>query len=197
MSRESTSEKAFETLLKWLNPDRKQAAERYEQIRRSLIQIFTWRGISDAEGLADETFERVTRRAPELAERYVGDPAMYFYSVAKNLIKEYQRNVKLHVPLKGQRMAAPPPADEDELKADELRSECLKRCLEALEPEKLDLVLSYYSKDKQAKIDHRKALAQRLGLETNALRVRMYRIRSKLESCIRSCLQARDSEKLS
>lgn len=197
MSREKTPEEAFEALLTWLNPDREQAAKRYEEIRRSLIQIFIWRGISDAEGLADETFERVTRRAPELAEMYVGDPAMYFYSVAKNLIKEYLRNVKLHLPLKGQGVAAPPPADKDDLEADERQFECLKLCLLRLKPEERDLILSYYSKDKQAKIDHRKALAERLKLETNALRVRTYRIRSRLENCIRDCLQALDSEKLS
>jgi hypothetical protein len=49
-------------------------------------------------------------------------------------------------------------------------------------------VLQYYQEEKRAKIEHRKRLAERLGIELNALRIRAYRIRAELYECIRLCL---------
>ena len=50
-------------LLEWLDPNLDLAGEKYEEIRRGLIKIFGYRGCSDAEGLADETINRVARAA--------------------------------------------------------------------------------------------------------------------------------------
>src|SRR5947209_6617862 len=38
---------SFDRLLAWLNPDREQAGQRYEEIRRRLIKIFARRGCSE------------------------------------------------------------------------------------------------------------------------------------------------------
>ncbi len=34
----------FDKLLAWLHDDREQAGQKYEEIRESLIKIFSWRG---------------------------------------------------------------------------------------------------------------------------------------------------------
>lgn len=177
----------FERLLTWLDLDREKAAVKYEEMRRSLIKIFTWRGAPEAEDLADETFNRVTRRLPTIVESYIGDPARYFYAVANNVFKEYERMRKTQVPLGGREPAVSPPIDEPD--TSEREDECLNRCLGQLSPENRELILSYYLEDKQTKIDHRKELAHRLNIEINALRVRVYRIRAALEQCIERCLQ--------
>ncbi|HEY0083559.1 MAG TPA: hypothetical protein VGB61_12265, partial [Pyrinomonadaceae bacterium] len=54
------TQEGFERLLTWLSPDREQAGKKYEEIRQSLIKIFVWRGVHEAEDLADETITRVT-----------------------------------------------------------------------------------------------------------------------------------------
>jgi hypothetical protein len=88
MSRRWTlTKESFDSLLAWLDPDREQSARKYESIRRTLIKIFTWRNVSDAEDLADETINRVAQRVNEVKPYYSGDPALYFYGVAKNLLK--------------------------------------------------------------------------------------------------------------
>jgi DNA-directed RNA polymerase specialized sigma24 family protein len=51
-----------------------------------------------------------------------------------------------------------------------------------------DMVLRYYQENKQAKIDHRKKLAEEMGIAVNALRIRAHRIRVSLEQCIDECL---------
>src|SRR5262249_12867895 len=81
---------------------------------------------------------------------------------------------------------APPEADPDH----ERRRDCLDRCLDRLGRARRNLVLRYYKEDGQSKIGDRKKLAEELGVDRNALRIRVYRIRAKLETCIESCLAA-------
>lgn len=178
----------FDRLLAWLDLDRAQAAERYEEIRQSLIKIFNWRGCADAEGLADEVINRVAVRLPELVADYVGDPAPYFYGVTKNLLHEYRRRMKARAPL-DDNVSATVPAPEPEDEHSEQMHECLSRCVGELDADSRELIMAYYSLDKHDKIGGRKALAGRLGISVNNLRVRVYRIRAALEKCIRQCLK--------
>lgn len=184
------TQEQFDELLAWLDPaDRERAGEKYETIRRSLIKILTWGGCVDAEGMADETFNRVAGKVQELRRTFEGDPALYFYGVAKRLMKECRRSAMTHLTLEE---AGPPPTvppeEAGQEEALERESDCLHRCLNELGPRDRELVLAYYARDKQAKIDHRKELALQLGILSNALRVRVYRIRAALEACIERCL---------
>jgi DNA-directed RNA polymerase specialized sigma24 family protein len=170
---------AFDCLLAWLDPDREQAGKKYENIRLRLIRIFTCRGRPDAEELADETINRVTLKAPVVSKEYVGDPALYFYGVAQKVFLESVR--------KPPAAAAPPPAvNSDEV---EQEYECLERCMDRLSQGNRELVLEYYQNEKRAKINHRKELAERLGIAQNALRIRAHRIRVTLQRCVRACLE--------
>jgi len=170
---------AFDKLLAWLNPDPEQAGRKYEEIRSRLIKIFTSRGCTVPEDLADETFNRVAKKVPEIAGTYVGDRTLYFYRVAHNIHLEYVR--KKADPI-------PPPAAEHPAEL-ELQYECLEQCIQQLPPRSRELILQYYCEEKQAKIDSRKSLAQRLGIALNALRIQAHRIRTSLEECVMDCLR--------
>lgn len=189
-----TQEK-FDELLAWLDPEREPAGNKYEDLRRSLIKIFTWRECDDAESLADETINRVANRVHELRQTYKGDPAFYFYGVANNLIKEYQRKMKLQVPLEEINAPAVSGAEEPDEDLDR-EYECLLRCLQRLDADNRQLIMDYYLKEKQEKIDYRKSLAQRLGITMNTLRMRTYRIRAVLEDCIAQCLKGSPSDEM-
>lgn len=178
----------FDNLLSWLHPDRERAAERYEEIRKSLIKIFSWRGYHDAEDLADDVLNRVTLKVKDIAGGYVGDPAFYFYGVAKKVILERERRER-HKPLTPNMNVPDPPALPGEADEGARLRECLRRCLRELDMEDRTVILSYYQKSKQAKIHYRKAIAEQLGIGTNALRVRVYRIRASLKLCIKKCLE--------
>jgi RNA polymerase sigma factor (sigma-70 family) len=178
----------FERLLGWLDADREIAGKRYEEIRHSLIKILTWRGCVEAEDMADEVINRVADKVPKLLPIYKGDPALYFYGVAKNVLHEYRGREKQHVPLDeiNSPQIAPTQGQEDD---PELMRECLKRCLQELTPQNREAITAYYLRDKQAKIDSRKEIAQQTGVAINTLRVRMYRVRATLEQCIKRCLE--------
>src|SRR5215210_6049422 len=180
MTRPSTlNQLAFDSLLTWLDADREQAGEKYEHIRRRLIKIFTCRGCPDAEELADETINRVTLRVLEVAKDYSGDPALYFYGVAQ---KVYLESLRKRPPT-----SLPPPPVAAETEEIEREYECLERCMEQLSESNRQLVLEYYQNDKRAKIEHRKELAERLGIAQNALRIRAHRIRATLQQCVERC----------
>lgn len=178
----------WDTLLNWLDSDRERAGEIYEDIRHNLIKIFVWRGCNRAEDLADETINRVMWKAEKLAEEYDGNPALFFYGVAKKVLLEHQRKeIRPVSPIKNDNVAAPEPEDlYDQMDA---KLECLESCLKELSQEDRDLILLYYQKEKQAKIDFRKELAEQVGIDTNNLRVRAYRIRNSLHKCISKCLE--------
>jgi len=184
------TKESFDTLLTWLDPDRELAGRKYEDIRHSLVKIFTWRGVHDAEGLADETINRVAEKIQELKADYLGDPALYFYGVAKKLLLEYSRTVQQQVPLPEELAAPSLPTDapDAESATSERMLECLEACLEELSTENREILVSYYSKERQAKIDFRKELAEELGVSVNHLRVRVHRIRASLHECITRCL---------
>ncbi|HYL98940.1 MAG TPA: hypothetical protein VEZ90_08290 [Blastocatellia bacterium] len=176
-SRWALTQDAFDSLLSWLDADRELAGYRYEDIRYRLIKIFAHRGCVEPEELADETINRVAQKARTLSVSYVGDPARYFFGVAQNVLKERLRHRTGPVDLMPLRDKTP----EEEF-------QCLERCLGQLTSESRDLILGYYEGEKRGKIDHRKRLATRLGLETSTLRIRAYRIRAALQACLNECI---------
>jgi DNA-directed RNA polymerase specialized sigma24 family protein len=183
----AVTQEAFDGLLDWLDADRDSAGVKYEQIRVRLIKIFSCRGCSEADELADETINRVTAKLGEIAEKYSGDPALYFYGVAQKVHLEYLRKRRVvqettAIREPASRVSGP---DVDEI---EYVLACLERCMEHLPDEHSRLVLEYYREEKRAKIDHRKLLAEQLGIAVNALRIRAHRIRLQLQECVQNCL---------
>jgi DNA-directed RNA polymerase specialized sigma24 family protein len=180
----------FNELLAWLNPDRDLAARMYEEIRRDLIKVFGWNKCIDPEGMADETFDRVAKKAHQLKDSFEGNRKLFFYGVANNLIKEYRKTVRSYASLDEVEIAEAPPTRVDE-ETVEAREECLRTCLLKLTVEKRDLLIAYYAKEKRAKIDQRAKMARRLAVSIETLRVRMCRIRSELGQCVGHCLDER------
>lgn len=179
----SLTQEALDRLLAWLDPDRERAGKRYEEIREDLIRIFIWRGCHEAEDMADETINRVAQKLPELALTYKGDPALYFYGVAKKLLLEYFRRESAGAIAT---VTDVPDTAEQNAEPDRLTRahEYLDDCLQKLSQEERELILQYYHDEKRAKIDHRRILAEKQKIDANALRVRVFRIRAKLLKCI-------------
>jgi DNA-directed RNA polymerase specialized sigma24 family protein len=171
----------FDALLAWLDHDRDRAALRYEQIRSRLIRIFVCRGCPVAEELADQTIDRVIRKVVDFAESYSGDPALYFYGVAKNIYREHQR-----APGSADELPRNAAAPVQQVQSHQL--DCLEKCMQELPPETRRLLLSYYAKKGQAKIDDRKRIAIELGIDMNVLRIRTHRVRARLENCVKRCI---------
>ncbi|HSF18095.1 MAG TPA: hypothetical protein VLK65_21340 [Vicinamibacteria bacterium] len=173
---------SFESLLAFLGPTPEEAAKKYEEIRRRLIKIFTCRGCATPEELVDESIDRVARKAADLVPTYEGDPGLYVYGVARRVYLEWVKKKPI----------GPPPPEPDSSEEYQQELDCLDECMDLLPPAQGELIREYYREDKSAKIEHRRALAARLGIGVNALRIRAHRIRAALEKCVTACLERSD-----
>lgn len=170
----------FDQLLRWLDADRDNAAAKYERIRLRLIRIFAARGCCEAEDLADQTMNVVVGKIDWLTENYEGDPAPYFYAVAKKIFLEQ---------LKKKPLPPLPPTDPDRSEL-EVQSRCLQKCLkQELNTAEQDLVVRYHEGDGQERIRLRKELAKELGITLNALRIRVFHLLARLRPCVNDCVR--------
>ena len=178
---------AFAKLLERLSPDPEVAGALYEATRQNLIGLFRWRGLEFPEELADETLNRVARKLDEGAE--IENFQSYVTGVARFILLEA---LKERERIRSALDSTPQPtATEpfDEGGGGDVRRACLEKCLASLPPDARALVLEYYDDEERTRIEQRKALAARLGLEINALRNRALRIRTKLEDCVVRCVK--------
>lgn len=178
------TKEALEALLAALGPDREEAARQYELIRRKLIRLFEWRGCDAPGDLADETINRVAQRMAEGVELRSADPYGYFCGVAHLVYKEeMRRSARERSMLESGDWS--PPAEEEP--SSDLRLEYLRHCLSQLSEDQRRLVLVYHQEDNH--IQSRKVLSQELDIPMNALRIRVHRLRRRLEECVEECLR--------
>ncbi len=182
MKQWTLSQSSFDRFLANLDSDRDRAGQKYEVLRVRLVKFFEWRACRFADDLADETLDRVARKA-DMGEQ-INDYANFTFGVARLLYLEAvkkqakQQAVIIEMPLKNNAN------DEDDSQLN-----CLQICLQKLSENNRMMILHYYYNDKQAKIDYRKKLAEKLGLSLNALRIKALRVRAKLEECVFKCLK--------
>ena len=68
--------------------------------------------------------------------------------------------------------------------------ECLEECLDQSGVQDRDLIIGYYIGEKGEKIRNRKRLATELDIAPAALRLRAFRVRAKLEGCVKTCFES-------
>jgi len=184
---------ALERLLDLLDPEPCRAAREFVKLRHRLTRLFEWRGCRFPEDLADETISRVARRLQEGVEIRSDDPYRYFCGVAhmvfKEVLRERRRERKLQDPA-----SWPPPPDPEDGLDDDPRMEILQTCLGRLSDEQRELLLDYHQGDGRERIENRRRIARRLEVPLNALRIRVHRIRTKLEECVQEEAARTDEE---
>jgi DNA-directed RNA polymerase specialized sigma24 family protein len=184
------SQAAFQRLLTWLDEGSDSDGERYLDIRDRLVRYFARRKCAGPDDLADETLNRVARRLEETGSIDDVTPARYCYIVAKFLLLE---SLRQHARRPG--TAWRDDRDIETISTDDTAADrertlaCLERCLDASPPSERALILDYYRTEPGPSSARRRQLAEQLGLTANALAIRACRIRSRLERCVRTCLE--------
>jgi DNA-directed RNA polymerase specialized sigma24 family protein len=188
-AKKDLTEELLDRFLYFLSPDREEAGQKYEFLRRRLITYFNVRGATDPDHLADETINRVIYRISEDAD--IKDISRYAHAVAINLWKESLRNLirvssldDVDHPQESLIVMSGEPED-DSL---ERRSDALQKALNAFAEEDRKLLLAYYKDEGRSKIDHRRALAKSLDITHSTLRNRIFRLRAKLRLLVEQYL---------
>lgn len=174
----------FETLLLWLSTDRDKAGEMYEQIRTKLLRYFNFKGCPDAEGLTDETINRVVGKLSTLDLSTGNQPITIFYGFAQNVCFEYLKTEKREVSLDDAiNLRTEDPENPD------FRFSALEECLQKLPHSDRFLILQYYSESKSQKFDLRRKLAEKQNLTMGAMHIKLHRLRKSLRDCIEKHLK--------
>src|ERR1041384_24963 len=178
------NQEAFDKLLGALGGDHDSAAQKHLDIRSNLVRFFEWRGCSFPEDHADETINRIAKRVTEGEEilNYSG----YAIGVARLLLLEINKGrqrEQLALAEIGQASEVYEEKDDGEN-----RLVCLRSCLETLTTDNRALILQYYQGEKGEKIQNRKKLMDQFGIPVNTLRMRVLRLREKLQSCVEECI---------
>lgn len=184
---------AFTRLLARLATERERAGEKYEELRGTLIRFFEWRGAPFPEDHADETFNRIAQKLNDGVEiiNFNG----YCHEVARRVCLEiWKGNESRRAALPEEQLhntADTHAADSAPEK--ERLLECLEECLERLPVESRTMLFEYYQNESGRQIRVRKALAEALGLQREALANRVQRLRDKLEKCVMKCFQRKSA----
>jgi hypothetical protein len=183
----------FTTLLNCLDADRERAGERYEDLRRTLMRFFEWRGAPFPEERTDEAFDRIARRLSEGVE--IKNIAGYCYEVARLVFLETTKGAdSKKISLESMNLDPAAAADmTGEIAEKELRLGCLEDCLGALPGENAELILEYYRYEERGQVERRRALSKRFDLRRDALANRAQRLRDKLEHCVSECLRKKSA----
>jgi DNA-directed RNA polymerase specialized sigma24 family protein len=182
------SGEAFQHLLSSLDSDPLRAGEKYEGLRRRLINFFLSRRGQHAEESADETLDRLGRRLAE-GER-IHELGRFAYGVARRVHSEDLRRLRRRRRAL-QALAGSAPEAGSAFESD-VGVECIRQCIEELDVEDRRFIVEYYDGSGRDLQQGRKELADRLGITPSALRLRSYRLRRLLEESVRKCLQGRD-----
>ena len=179
---------AFAGLLDILADTSDAAGEKYEEMRRVLIKFFEWRGAPFPDEHADETLNRVARKIDEGIE--IKNISAYCHEVARYVYLEAikSRDAK-HSQLDDGHQGGITMDTTNEKDENERRLACLDKCLAVLPETSGELIIEYYKNGEASMIEHRRALAERLGLKRDALANRIQRLRNRLEHCVKKCVR--------
>ena len=163
-------------LLAILDPDVERAEGKYLELWQKLERFFEWKQASDPADLVQETMARALSNLQAGKTITTEDPARYFFGIAKNLIKEGWK-----------------PRRQEQLEDHEFSGEAatflgldraeqniyLKECLHELSQEDFDLLSAYIEGEA-------KEWGSARGLRPGTVRLRVYRIRKRIEERVRT-----------
>ena len=179
----------FDKFLALLDNDREAAGAKYESLRARLVKFFEWRNCDAADELTDAVFDRVAKKISEGEQ--IQNVAAYAATVAQFVFKEDCRKRERFFesieenPSAENLIAASDSSETDETSA--ARFDCLEKCLAEFSDENRRLVVAYYDTDERTMIATRRRLADSLEISLNTLRIRVCRLKAKLENCTREC----------
>src|SRR5215203_2762950 len=171
----------FTALLTFLCPeDPDEAIRLYLRLHKKLTGYFQLRGTSDPSHDADDTLDRAGKKILEGVP--IPDIDRFCLGIARNVFLERVRNKKKEESAFVQFFEH---SQNDKTLLDRITN-LMKPCFEKLPPDDRDLLNSYCKVPPElSRAEHRLRIAESLNSTIAALRIRVTRLRTKLEKCVR------------
>jgi len=174
----------FERLLLCLNSNREKAGEEYFLLWQKMREYFAARGSVHPEELADETVSRLAKKIADGEE--IRNIYKYSYGLARLIwMESLRKHENSHVSFEDAPVL--PFADALPILMKE-ENACYLHCLHQLTNEEKNLIVEYWEQENDdLHYEARKHQAEKMGISSTALRIRVFRIRKKLEDCLMYC----------
>ncbi|MBL8182087.1 MAG: sigma-70 family RNA polymerase sigma factor [Blastocatellia bacterium] len=183
---DSSIQNTFDAMLRLFDADREVAAVKYESLRVRLIAFFEWRGCVNAEDLTDICFDRLQKKVSTGEE--IENANAYTATIAQFVYREHLRSPDHRSDsFDDENEAIPEPEMVVAEKSEDGDLECLDDCLNEFSPNDRQLMIEYYNTDERTMIASRKRMADAMACTLNTLRIKVCRMKSKLEVCVRDC----------
>jgi len=183
------SPEAWAKFLLLLDSSEEVAGEKYEILRRKLMIFFECRKCKTAaEDLADEAITRVMRRNCEGVQ--IEDATRYAYGVARIVAREdhvkSRREDLTRDELLRRHGNSYMEKNDDEDR--ERLQQVFDKCLNELSEDNRKFILEYYENTGRKKIDNRKSLTEKLAVSRNAVTLRAFQLRKRIDKCVKAKL---------
>ncbi len=180
MAKNLTSE-SLNLLLARFSEDERQAAVAYTNLRDSLIRFFALKGDSEPEAAADETLDRTALKVA--ADTPIDNIAKYSFGVARLIFLERMRLARKEKnaveDFYTEREVLFIDAETDDFKF-------FRECFDRLPTVERTFLQSYFTDAPYEKlIETRRRLTVETGVSINQIRVKVSRLRKRLENCVR------------
>jgi len=170
----------FARFLESLSPDGEEAGRLYIRLDKKLVGFFGMKGISDTTGATHETIKRAGERLAGGAN--VPDMEKYCLGIARNVAKEWWRRERREERVFRRFTDSLANNSAEEV---ERIQRILKPCFERLEDKDRDLLVAYCRiPEGLSHAEHRRRLAEEMGMTVRALRTQISRLRDELEDCV-------------
>jgi DNA-directed RNA polymerase specialized sigma24 family protein len=176
---------AWTNFLRRLDEDSEKAGLKYEALRSRVITMFRCRGLPDPAGLADEAIDRIVKG---LEREEIRDIFAYASGVARHVASEAFRRPPPVSLAEVQEPRQKQTSDDSQENETDRRLYCLNQCTATLNESDRYLLSNWYEHEKSQKVDDKRRLAANLGIAIGALRVRAYRIRERIRTCVFECM---------
>ena len=175
----------FPRFMESLSPDKEEAGRLYIRLQEKLVGFFGMRGISDSTGATNETLKRGAEKIA--GGTNVPNAEKFCLGIARNVAREWWRRERREEVAfrRFTENLANNTADEVE------RIEhVLKPCFERLKGEDQKLLVAYCSvAEGVSHAERRRRVAEELEITMRALRIKVSRLRDKLEECVKERLK--------
>ncbi len=176
---------SLQNLLNLLGTDSLEAANAYNRLRSSLVRFFILKGDGEAEEATDETLDRVLQKISD--ETKIADLQKYCFGVARFIFLERIKRSKKETE------AVKEFYENDLLEKNAEENDSfsfLRECFNELPKAERQFLQRYFADIPYSELDkQRLEITVEQGISLNSLRLKIFRLRKRLNECLKNKLE--------
>ncbi len=178
------TDKSLNVLLESFTENQDEAGRAYTNLRNSLVRYFQIKGDFDADEAADATLDRVAAKLAQNTK--VDNLTKYSFGVARLIFLERLRTAEKAGTAQTE-FYAQQKSDKTDEQTDDFS--IFRECFDVLIDEEKEILKNYFADLPFANLTaHREDLSLKYNVSLNNMRLKVFRLRQRLENCLKNKL---------